>query len=209
VIHDASEQRWVCADLVPTTEPFPEVVLVPPSIASTFSPTSVGAPVPIRAKAVFNGESQSGVTGRVDFLQACPECVTTVTFSLMGSVGNAITNFGDYHVHVNPVDASNPDGPCSPSAVGGHWNPRDVTGLCDPQDVTTCEVGDLSGKHGPLGGSFSQATYEDYYLPVSGPDRSCLGTHSNVCLSLRTTRSRLHPCWHLCDFAVGCGCGCG
>jgi hypothetical protein len=174
VIHDSQENRWVCADLLPTDDPFPQATFVPPSIYSTFAPTSAGASIPVRAKSVFNGESHNGVSGRIDFLQTEPNGPTIVTLSLIGTMGNTATSFGEYHVHDHPVDASDPDGPCSPSAVGGHFNPLGATGPCNPQDVSTCEVGDISGKHGHLGSSFYQASFMDYYLPLSGPNRACL-----------------------------------
>ena len=78
-------------------------------------------------------------------------------------------DFGEYHVHTYAIDRMNPFGPCSPQAVGGHYNPNNAAyGVCNPSDVTTCEVGDLSGKHGHLTGMQYRASYTDSFLPLSG-----------------------------------------
>ncbi|KAJ1961017.1 hypothetical protein IWQ62_004013 [Dispira parvispora] len=56
-----------------------------------------------------------------------------------------------YHIHEFPVGENN-----NCTATGGHYDPLKVnvqkdTYKCDPaQPTTTCEVGDLSGKHGKL-----------------------------------------------------------
>ncbi|RKP22260.1 hypothetical protein SYNPS1DRAFT_2749, partial [Syncephalis pseudoplumigaleata] len=56
-----------------------------------------------------------------------------------------------YHLHQKPVPAN---GNCTETA--GHLDPFHVNPApgkhypCDPHDPRTCEVGDLSGKHGRL-----------------------------------------------------------
>ena len=58
-----------------------------------------------------------------------------------------------FHVHKYPVP-SNSSTPCSPAAVGGHFNPFNVDIKQSPPPGTGThdlyEVGDLSGKHGKL-----------------------------------------------------------
>ena len=58
-----------------------------------------------------------------------------------------------FHVHKYPVPA-NSSTPCSPAAVGGHFNPFNVDIKQTPPPGTGThdlyEVGDLSGKHGKL-----------------------------------------------------------
>lgn len=53
-----------------------------------------------------------------------------------------------YHIHVNPVPA---DGNCT--GTGGHLDPYERTQVpdCVSSRPETCEVGDLSGKHGLVG----------------------------------------------------------
>jgi thrombospondin motif-containing protein 9 len=95
--------------------------------------------------------------------------VTTVHVSLYGASGSG-RNYGQYHVHELPVDPSNPNGACSAQAVGGHFNPYNVpVGMCNLDDPSTCEVGDLSGKHGVFPASTVEMLYIDTNLPLSGP----------------------------------------
>lgn len=56
----------------------------------------------------------------------------------------------DYHIHEDPVPEG---GDCD--AAGGHLDPYGRTDdpACDDDSPETCEVGDLSGKNGPLEGS--------------------------------------------------------
>lgn len=68
-----------------------------------------------------------------------------------------------YHLHVDPVPE---DGNCTKTLA--HLDPfeRGEATPCDTDDLETCQVGDLSGKHGPItpqeDGTFTQ-TYEDKY----------------------------------------------
>ncbi|KAG9039782.1 hypothetical protein FRB95_007209 [Tulasnella sp. JGI-2019a] len=57
-----------------------------------------------------------------------------------------------YHFHTNPISA---DGNCA-SALG-HLDPMNVTEslTCDPAFPLYCQMGDISGKHGPLQGTTS------------------------------------------------------
>ncbi|KAI8320703.1 Cu,Zn superoxide dismutase-like protein [Martensiomyces pterosporus] len=95
-----------------------------------------------------------------------------------------------YHIHVNPVPA---DGNCT--ATGGHLDPAKVMSAdkpysCDPKNpATTCELGDLAGRHGNItigaNGEFS-ANYTDSLLSFSGTN-SILG-HSVVIHAPDNTR---------------------
>ena len=53
--------------------------------------------------------------------------------------------------------------------IGGHFNPLDAdissqsyTDYCNPDNITNCEVGDLSGKHGRLDVPINPLPYNDY-----------------------------------------------
>jgi len=98
---------------------------------------------------------------------------TVVSVSLKPSAASAVqqSTSHNYHVHVNPINASAPDRCAS---AGGHWNPTEATaGLC--QGTTSrpplCEIGDLSGKHGQLNlpsEASAGIVYSDTSLPLSG-----------------------------------------
>ncbi|KAF9902187.1 hypothetical protein EC991_005200 [Linnemannia zychae] len=79
----------------------------------------------------------------------------------------------EYHVHVKPVG---PNGDCM--ATGGHLDPANVGAApCNPANLTSCQTGDLSGKHGNLKGTESGAIPTIAYLdtqlsftePANGP----------------------------------------
>ncbi|KAF8933228.1 superoxide dismutase [Dissophora ornata] len=78
----------------------------------------------------------------------------------------------EYHVHVYPVGAGN-----NCTATGGHLDPAalgTVSYKCDPSNVTTCQAGDLSGKHGNLvaendnPGNLPTIQYVDTQLSYTG-----------------------------------------
>lgn len=54
-----------------------------------------------------------------------------------------------YHIHDNPIANGN----CS--TAGGHLDPflRGDSPACDSENPSTCQVGDLSGKHGKINGT--------------------------------------------------------
>ncbi len=163
VIHDSQGNRWVCADII-ETPPAGSVVAFP-----------VPAPAPpvlaaVQASAVFDGTSTAGVYGRIDFYQATPTSRTVITIQIMGILGSDDRGFGQMHVHERRRVDADPNGACSASAVGGHFNPTSQTGPCTPIDLARCEIGDISGKHGALTGSSLAVQYQDDNLPLSGPN---------------------------------------
>jgi hypothetical protein len=93
-----------------------------------------------------------------------------------------------YHIHVDPVPS---DGNCS--ATLGHLDPyeRGENPVCNASQPATCQVGDLSGKHGtmspPAGCSF-QLTYLDLYLSTEPGVNAFLGNRSIVVHSNNKTR---------------------
>jgi hypothetical protein len=89
----------------------------------------------------------------------------------------------EYHVHVFPVPE---DGNCS--RTGGHLDPYGVTDgyICSSETgLDKCQVGDLSGKHGPIDtatlgpGSF-QVKYLDNFLSTTPGDLAFFGNRSIV-----------------------------
>ena len=116
---------------------------------------------------------QSGVTGKISFVQRAGSdgeyagSATAVTLSFSGLPAGAYT----YHVHATAVQTA---GSCGAASTGGHWNPLKATNTPPCSKAwprANCEVGDLSGKHGPLQSDGKQATATAYYdgsLPLSG-----------------------------------------
>ncbi|OXA38086.1 uncharacterized protein LOC110862045 [Folsomia candida] len=97
------------------------------------------------AKDWFGNGEKTGVTGRFEFIQDTPFSPVK-TFVMLKGLGGIVNN---YHVHETsiPIDRTQP---CSDHAVGGHFNPFNVTKspLRGTQDQY--EVGDLSGKFDKL-----------------------------------------------------------
>jgi hypothetical protein len=94
----------------------------------------------------------------------------------------------EYHIHVNKVPK---DGNCT--AALGHLDPynRTTTPACDPEAPETCQVGDLSGKHGEIVAGPDtpfQDTYMDYYLSTKAGDVAFFGNLSVVVHAANDTR---------------------
>ncbi|EME50180.1 hypothetical protein DOTSEDRAFT_144838 [Dothistroma septosporum NZE10] len=67
-----------------------------------------------------------------------------------------------YHIHEKSVDST---GNCS--TAGGHLDPYGNGGTgCNTSDQASCEVGDLSGKHGKMQAPSFSANYIDDYISV-------------------------------------------
>ncbi|KIW18755.1 hypothetical protein PV08_03044 [Exophiala spinifera] len=94
-----------------------------------------------------------------------------------------------YHIHVYPVPE---DGNCT--ATGGHLNPytRGETPPCDAYEPSTCQCGDLSGKHGPINKTATeknfQVTYLDLYLSTDPESLAYFGDRSVVVHAANGTR---------------------
>lgn len=75
----------------------------------------------------------------------------------------------EYHIHVAPVGS---DYNCT--ATGGHLDPYNVgSAPCNPTNLTSCQTGDLSGKHGNIipteEGTFPTIQYIDTQLSFTEP----------------------------------------
>ncbi|GAB7350963.1 hypothetical protein MBLNU459_g1464t1 [Dothideomycetes sp. NU459] len=82
-----------------------------------------------------------------------------------------------YHIHDNPISS---DGNCS--SAGGHVDPfeRGEAPSCDASLPMTCQVGDLSGKHGSINDTEFSANYVDQYLSTTPGNGAFLGNRSLV-----------------------------
>lgn len=90
-----------------------------------------------------------------------------------------------YHLHDQPVS---PDGNCS--ATLAHLDPYE-RGEATPCDITrpeTCQVGDLSGKHGDINSNPWNATYTDYYASTLPGIGAFFGNRSLVIHFKNVTR---------------------
>ncbi|ORX92835.1 Cu,Zn superoxide dismutase-like protein [Basidiobolus meristosporus CBS 931.73] len=95
-----------------------------------------------------------------------------------------------YHVHEKPVTAEN----CT--SAGGHLDPARVgtaaTYKCNAADLSTCEVGDLSGKWGTLNTTTPSFSYVDPTLSLEdhGANNSVVGL-SVVIHRMDQTKTRI------------------
>lgn len=94
----------------------------------------------------------------------------------------------EYHIHVNRVPE---DGNCY--ATGGHLDPykRTDTPPCDINAPETCEVGDLSGKHGPIWAANGQSfdiLYTDFFISNEAGSPAYFGDRSLVVHAADNTR---------------------
>ncbi|KAK2610849.1 hypothetical protein N8I77_004244 [Diaporthe amygdali] len=96
-----------------------------------------------------------------------------VNFSGLPSEGGPFI----YHLHDQPVPA---DGNCT--ATLAHLDPyqRGETTPCDSSAPQTCQVGDLSGKHGNITGTSIDATYTDNFASLEQGIGAFFGNRSIV-----------------------------
>ncbi|KAL1870498.1 hypothetical protein Daus18300_005186 [Diaporthe australafricana] len=82
-----------------------------------------------------------------------------------------------YHLHDQPVPA---DGNCTKTLA--HLDPyeRGETTPCDPSAPQTCQVGDLSGKHGNITDDSIDATYTDNFAALQEGIGAFFGNRSIV-----------------------------
>ena len=182
-----------CVGYIPQTPvPTPQ-----PSAAPTDFPTFTDAPTvitrpptgtptrafPLCATANLASPFNDITEGLITFYQAYYGAPTQVTLKVVGSVGTVGggKSFGEYHIHDFAVNPNDPNGPCSVTSVGGHYNPTNIADykLCNPNVPSTCEVGDLSGKFGYLQGSFESRTFIDRGLDVASIIQRSLVIHDN------------------------------
>ncbi|EMD00902.1 hypothetical protein BAUCODRAFT_61624 [Baudoinia panamericana UAMH 10762] len=109
--------------------------------------------------------------------------------SVQISISNLPPSGGPFHavysINMFPVNAS---GNCS--ITGGPLDPYNVTeaALCDPNNPATCQVGDMSGKHGPINGTNYAASYNDAYLSTQPNTTTFMGNCSLVVYFANKTR---------------------
>lgn len=119
-----------------------------------------------------------GVSGYFKFVapRGIEEVKVILSVSGLGTYnhGPSGQNF-TYHVHTDKVGEGH-----NCLATKGHLNPNNLpeTVICDPKDLSTCEPGDLSGKHGKLsaeGTATVKRSYIDSQLRFTPPQWSMVG----------------------------------
>jgi hypothetical protein len=102
------------------------------------------------------------------------------------NTSNILTNdLPVYHIHTAPVPA---DGNCT--LTEGHLDPfnRSETPACDETLPQTCQVGDLSGKHGTITSDPFTAMYTDDFPSTLQSSESYFGNLSFVVHFANKTR---------------------
>ncbi|KAH7171007.1 superoxide dismutase [Dactylonectria macrodidyma] len=89
-----------------------------------------------------------------------------------------------YHLHVDPA----PDGNCTKTLA--HLDPfeRGEETPCDSSDTASCQVGDLSGKHGNIGTDPFELEYTDYFASTKEGIGAFFGNRSFVLHYANKTR---------------------
>lgn len=123
-------------------------------------------------EAIAYVDGEFGVKGYIKFIAPYKSDEVKVILSITGlDKYSGPTGPFPYHIHVNPIKDKN----CE-SALG-HLNPYKLPEIvaCDPVDVNTCQVGDLSGKHGKLTAAKPVRSYVDSQLKFSPKEISFVG----------------------------------
>lgn len=96
-----------------------------------------------------------------------------VRFSNLPKEGGPFT----YHIHVDPVPS---DGNCTKTLA--HLDPflRGEDPVCDSNFPQTCQVGDLSGKHGKITSDPFEVSYYDQFASTAGGIGAFFGNRSFV-----------------------------
>jgi len=132
--------------------------------------------------------STKGLSGGITF-NPTPDQGVKVVVAIYGlpDVGGPFS----YHVHDQPVPS---DGNCT--GTKAHLDPfiRGQVIHCDPKRPESCEVGDLSGKHGKIpissNGTYT-STYTDYYITLDQGVGAFIGNRSVV---IHTNDTKRYAC---------------
>ena len=113
--------------------------------------------------------SQRNISGNITFSQSTPSSPTIISISLFG-LDQFVNETYPWHVHEYPFTSAL-SSPCSSSNVGGHYDPlganNGISYNC-ASDMSLCEIGDLSGKFGPLNSTTTTLSLTDNTLSLYG-----------------------------------------
>ncbi|KAI5250565.1 hypothetical protein E4T42_04919 [Aureobasidium subglaciale] len=159
------------------------------------APLQSSNPAGVAYIATFTSNSKSNISGNVLALTSSDDVGVNFQIALTGLPAEGGPFL--YHIHDYPVPA---DGNCT--ATGAHVDPyvRGETPVCDASSPATCQVGDLSGKHGkPTNETFS-ATYVDKYVSTVPGQGAFMGNRSIVVHYANKTRI---ACANFVDYTNG------
>ena len=124
----------------------------------------------LTVRAVF---SQQRIRGTITFSQESPDDSTLILIELEG-LDQFINETYPWHVHEYPFPLGTAN-PCTAAVTGGHYDPLGANQGGNYSDIcqsnpSLCEIGDLSGKFGPLNSSspLLNVTYLDSDLSLYG-----------------------------------------
>ncbi|PWY89729.1 cytosolic Cu/Zn superoxide dismutase [Aspergillus heteromorphus CBS 117.55] len=157
---------------------------------ATATATATNAPVTtdntgLQYRAVLQPKDNTTVTGHITTYPGPSQVGLNFFVELWGIPdGEALS----YHIHNLPVPE---DGNCY--STGSHLDPyaRGDATPCDIHAPQTCQVGDLSGKHGPAFAPDDEAfstVYTDWFVSSLADDPAFLGNRSFVVHAPDNTR---------------------
>ncbi|PHH81679.1 hypothetical protein CDD82_212 [Ophiocordyceps australis] len=149
----------------------------PEAMPATGNPTGVTYKAVLPQEPFFTeGPLNGNVRGSIE--ATAPEDGVGVQFTV--KFDNVPTSGGGpftYHIHVDAVPA---DGNCTKALT--HLDPlnRGETPVCDSSAPSTCQVGDLAGKHGKVTSGPFNVQYVDPYVSLREGDAAFMGNRSFV-----------------------------
>ncbi|KAL6718068.1 hypothetical protein ACLMJK_004153 [Lecanora helva] len=148
------------------------------------APITTNNPAGVTYTAFLPNSNSTGVRGYVAATSSANGTGVSFNVNLYGFPSPSLGPFL-YHIHDQPVPS---DGNCTGTLA--HLDPfvRGEMPPCDATQPQTCQVGDLSGKHGNITTSPFQAAYVDLYTSTQSGIGAFLGNRSIVVHSSNTTR---------------------
>ncbi|KAI9730494.1 MAG: hypothetical protein M1834_005735 [Cirrosporium novae-zelandiae] len=153
--------------------------------SATPAPIITNNAVGVTYSAIFPDNSETTIRGYVSGTSASNGTGTNFNVNITGLPDVNTEGPFMYHIHQNRIPAN---GNCT--AAGAHLDPylRGESPACDASDPSTCQVGDLSGKHGNITATPWKVTYLDDYLSTTPDTVSFFGNLSLVIHARNLTR---------------------
>lgn len=137
------------------------------------APEATDSPPNVMHLATFN----TSISGTVMFSSTNGSVLVDVNLANLPQTGGPFM----YHIHERPVPNN---GTCGDAL--GHFNP--YNGTANARTTAEMEVGDLSGKHGPINGTSLHVTYFEPYLSLNPENSAFPGGLSVVVHYANSTR---------------------